>query len=386
MQFRTIKEVDLKDKKVLIRCDLDVPLENGQVDDDARLVNALPTIKYALENNAKQVIILGHLHRPGGKVVEDLRMDPVAKRLSELLEQPIKKLNDCVDIEIPQDRIIMLENLRFHQGELDNYEFFAKKLAKLGDVYVNDSFAVSHRTHASLVGIQDHILSCAGLNLEKEINMFAKATEDIEHPYIAIIGGKKIVTKIGVINNLVKKVDYLLLGGAMIFTFYKAKGMEIGKSLFEADDVDLAKLLLNNEKIILPTDVVVSKKADGTAESRTVSVDSMQKDDIGLDIGPKTISDYKETLKKARTVAWNGPMGLFEVEKFAKGSYELAKFLAKSDATVIVGGGDTGAVLSEAGVADNISHVSTGGGASLTLLEGKPLPVITALINNKNHF
>lgn len=381
MIFKKLQDAELTGKKVLVRADLDVPLKDGKVADDKRLECALPTFKHILEHGAKQLIIMGHLHRPGGQVVPEMRMDPVAERLGKLLGEPVKKLDDCIDIDIPEDRIILLENLRFHKEEKENYEFFAKKLAKHADIYVNDAFAVSHREHASLVGITEFLPSYAGLKLQNELKMFAKVTNDIEHPYVAVIGGAKISTKIKVIDNLLKKVDKLLLGGAMIFTFYKAMGYEVGKSLYEEEHVKLAKLLMHNEKLLLPKDVVVAK--DKAGHGRPVPVNDIPADEVGLDIGPETIKEFCETLSTAKTIAWNGPMGLFEVEEFAKGSNEIAHCLADIDATIVIGGGDTGAVIDKLGLEGKVTHVSTGGGASLKLLEGSKLVAVEALNRNK---
>jgi len=308
MKFKTLTDMDFNGKKVLLRTDLDVPLDESlNITDDTRLRNAIPTINKLLELDARQVIIMGHLHRPGGKVVEELRMNPVGKRFSELLEQDVTKLDDCVDIEIPDSRIVLLENLRFHPEEKENYEFFAKKLASCADIFVMDAFANSHRDHASMTGVLEYLPSCAGLLFEKEISMLSKLIEKPEHPFIAIIGGAKITTKINVINNLIQKVDKLLLGGAMIFTFYKAQGLEIGKSLYEEEQVKLAGLLLHNEKIVLPKDVVIAPDKETGSNHQIVAIDKIPDDMYGLDIGPETISEFREILKDAKTVVWNGP-------------------------------------------------------------------------------
>jgi len=386
MSFRTIKDMDFNGKKVILRADLDVPLENGKILDDTRLKHAVPTIKRLIERGAKQVIIMGHLHRPGGKFVKELCMNPVAKILSKLLEENVVKLNDCIDIEIPNDRIILLENLRFHPEEKENYEFFAKKLASFADIYVNDAFANCHRAHASMSRITEFLPSCAGLSLETELSSLGKALSEPKRPFVAIIGGAKISGKIGVINNLLKKVDKLLLGGAMIFTFYKAQNLEIGKSLFEPEKVDLAKFIMHNEKLVLPSDVVVADKKEAGANIKTVDSSKIPNDLFGLDIGEKSIREFQDILKDAGTVIWNGPMGLFEISEFAEGTNEIAKFLSELDATVIIGGGDITAAIKKLGLEKKITHISTGGGSTLELLEGKELPAVIALEDNKKRF
>jgi len=386
MSFRTIKDMDFNGKKVILRADLDVPLENGKILDDTRLKHAVPTIKRLIERGAKQVIIMGHLHRPGGKFVKELCMNPVAKILSKLLEENVVKLNDCIDIEIPNDRIILLENLRFHPEEKENYEFFAKKLASFADIYVNDAFANCHRAHASMSRITEFLPSCAGLSLETELSSLGKALSEPKRPFVAIIGGAKISGKIGVINNLLKKVDKLLLGGAMIFTFYKAQNLEIGKSLFEPEKVDLAKFIMHNEKLVLPSDVVVADKKEAGANIKTVDSSKIPNDLFGLDIGEISIREFQDILKDAGTVIWNGPMGLFEISEFAEGTNEIAKFLSELDATVIIGGGDITAAIKKLGLEKKITHISTGGGSTLELLEGKELPAVIALEDNKKRF
>lgn len=378
--MKTLKEADFKGKRVLVRANLDVPLkEDGSIEDDRRLEDNVQTINYILQKGAKQVIIIGHLDRPEGKVVEKLRLDAVAKRLEQLLGQKIKKLGDCVNIKIPDDKIILLENLRFHAEEEANDENFAKKLAGCADIYVNEAFSACHRAHASIALIPKFIPSYAGFELEKEIKMLH--IDDAAHPIVAIMGGSKVSTKIDLIQNMLKKVDALLVGGAMIFTFFKAMGLNIGKSKVEDDKVDEAKELLesSNKKIILPVDVRVANKVEKGAEVRNVPVDKIGSNDIGVDIGDETIEIYKEILNKAKTVVWNGPVGIFEIDEFAKGTIEIAEHLAQLNAKTIVGGGDTAAALDELNLAKKMNHVSTGGGASLELLEGKVLPGIKAL-------
>lgn len=386
MKFRTTDDFDFSGKIVLMRTDLDVPLSPaGRVSDDTRLRHTAPTVENLQRKGAKQIVIMGHLHRPGGRVVETLRMNPVARQLSKLLDQKVVKLDDCVDIEVPDAKIVLLENTRFHTEEKENYEYFAKKLASHGDVFVMDAFANSHRDHASMTGVMQYLPSCASLSFAKEIEVLEGAVRKPEHPFVAIIGGAKISTKINVIDSLIKKVDHLLLGGAMIFTFYKAKGMEIGKSLYEEDLVKLAGLLLNNDKLVLPTDVVIAPGLD-SIDSKVVDVNNIPKNMFGLDIGPETIKSYRELLADTKTVLWNGPMGRFEVDKYAKGTDEIAKCLAVLDGTTIVGGGDSDAALKKLGLTDKMDHVSTGGGASLKILEGKKLPTVAALEENLKRF
>ncbi len=384
--YRTIKDLDFAGKKVLIRADLDVPLNDGKILDDTRLKNAVPSIKKLISLGAKQVIIMGHLHRPGGKPVKELRMDPVAKQLSKLLEENIVKLDDSVDIEIPNDRIVMLENLRFHPEEKENYEFFAKKLASYADIYVNDAFANSHRAHASMSRITEFLPACAGLALERELSVMGKALNDPARPFVAIIGGSKISGKIGVINNLIQKVDRLLLGGAMIFTFYKAEGFEIGESLYEPEKIDLAKLIMHNDKLVLPVDIVAAEKKEPGAQTKNVDRKKIPKGWYGLDIGKRSVDQFKDILRDARTVIWNGPLGMFEIPEFAKGTEDIARFLAELRATVIIGGGDSVASIKGLGLQDRITHISTGGGAALELLEGNELPSVKALEENAVRF
>ncbi len=378
--MKTLKEADLRGKRVLIRANLDIPIkDDGSIEDDRRLKDNLQTINYALQKGAKQVIIIGHLDRPDGKVVEKLRMNVVAIRLEQLLGQSIKKLDDCVDIKIPDDKIILLENLRFHAEEEANDGNFAKKLAGFADIYVNECFSASHRAHASIAGIPKFLPSYAGFELEKEIRMLH--INNAAHPIVAIMGGSKVSTKIDLIQNMLKKVDALLVGGAMIFTFFKAMGLNIGKSKVEDDKVAEAKELLenSNKKIILPIDVRVAVKVEKGAEVRNVPIDKIGENDIGIDIGDETIAIYEEILNKAKTVVWNGPLGIFEIEEFAKGTIEIAQHLAQLKATTIIGGGDTAAALDELKLAEKMNHVSAGGGASLEFLEGKELPGIKAL-------
>ncbi|HIH32120.1 TPA: phosphoglycerate kinase [Candidatus Woesearchaeota archaeon] len=381
--MRTIKDIDFDNKRVLIRVGFNVPLDDdGNVVSDIRIKESIPTIKYILEHNAKQIILMSHLGRPDGKVVDKLKMDKVADKLEKALDMTVVKLDDCIDIKIPDAKIIMLENLRFHKEEEKNDEHFAERLSKLADIYVNDAFADMHRAHASTVGITKFMPGCIGFLVEKELKYLT--LKEIERPFVAILGGAKISTKIPVIKELLKKVDYLLLGGAMIFTFYKAKGYEIGKSMFEEDFITEAKMLLNNEKVILPDDIVVAADKTEDSETHVVNEHQIPKDMIGLDIGPESIQVFKDYLKKAKTVFWNGPLGYFELEKFGKSTRAIAEYLADSDKVVIIGGGDTeDAILPWK---DQYTHVSTGGGASLEFISGKELPAIQALKENEIEF
>ena len=331
--MKSIRDLDVEGKKVLIRVDFNVPLDNhGHVKDNTRIKKALPTIEYILENHGR-VILMSHLGRPKGKVVPELNLDNVAHTLSILLGEHVVKLNDCIDVFIPHTKVALLENLRFHKEEENNDEKFAKKLASLADIYVNDAFAVSHRAHASVEAITRFIPSCAGFLLEKEVEMLS--LKKIKRPFVAILAGSKISTKLGVIENMLKKVDCLLLGGAMIFTFYKAKGLEIGKSLYEKDEVKNVRKLFKNKKIILPKDIVVADKRAPNAKTKVVSYNKIPRNRIGLDLGPKTVEIFKEKIKKAKTIFWNGSLGVIEIEKFAKASDEIAKAIANSKAITI---------------------------------------------------
>jgi len=389
MNKKTVKDINVTGKRVLVRVDFNVPLAEGKVADDTRLRAALPTIQYLLDQGAK-VILMSHLGRPKGKVVEELRMDPVAERLSELLGRPVRKLDDCVGdavkaavAEMRPGDVILLENTRFHPEERKNDPQFAKKLAELADVFVNDAFGTAHRAHASTVGVAQYLPAVAGLLMEKELNFLGKALESPERPFVALLGGAKISDKIGVIKNLLTRVDALLIGGGMANTFLKAQGYEVGQSLVEDESLGVAKELLERagEKLALPVDAVVADRFAADAASKAVPVDEVPPDWRILDIGPRTVELFKEKLAEARTVVWNGPLGVFEFPKFAAGTEAIARFLADLEATTIIGGGDVVAAVRRAGVADRITHVSTGGGAALEFLEGKELPGVAALLD-----
>ena len=393
-KFFTLKDLNFDGKRVLVRVDFNVPLDKktNEVADDKRIRESLPTIKYLIEHNAK-VILCSHLGRPDGKVIDSLRMDKVAERLSSFLNKNVKKLNDCIGNEV-ENKInsmnngdtILLENLRFHAEEEENDENFSRKLADLAELFVNDAFGTCHRAHASTYGVTKYLQSAAGFLVEKELRIMGKAMENPKRPFVGILGGVKVSDKVKVIDNLLKKVDHLLLGGAMIFTFYKAQGKNVGNSKVEEESIKIAKILLNNEKIVLPVDIVVADRFDANANSKIVDVDNIEDDWMGMDIGPETISKYKEILKNTKTVVWNGPLGVFEFEKFANGTKEIASFLSTLKATTIIGGGDSAAAVEKFGYTSKLTHVSTGGGASLEFFEGKKLPGIEALEESYKKF
>ena len=388
----TIKDINLKGKKVIMRVDFNVPLKNGVIKDNARIKAAIPTIKYALDNGAAKIILMSHLGRPDGKVVEDLRLTPVAVELERLLGLPVEKLNDCIGPEIKAQiekttkRVILLENLRFHPEEEEGDEKFAKELASLADVYVNDAFGTAHRAHASTTIIARFLPSALGFLMDKEVTALSCALNPAK-PYVVILGGAKVSDKIDVITNLMKKADTILIGGAMAYTFLKARGETTGASRVEADKVSLAKDILSQAerqkvKIILPVDHLAVQNIDKPETKKFT--DKLDNGDIGVDIGPKTVNLFKQELEGAKTVLWNGPVGIFENPHYCEGTKEIALGLADLDnATVIVGGGDSASAAKEFGVANKLYHVSTGGGASLELLEGKALPGIAVIPDKK---
>ncbi|MEC4986747.1 MAG: phosphoglycerate kinase [Oscillatoria sp. PMC 1068.18] len=390
-----LSEADLSGKRVLVRADFNVPLEDdGTISDDTRIRAALPTIQDLIKKGAK-VILCSHMGRPKGQVKENLRLTPVAERLSELLGQEVIMCDDCVGDSVAakvnaleNGQVALLENLRFHAEEEKNDSEFAKHLAANADVYVNDAFGTAHRAHASTEGVTKYLSpSVGGYLIEKELEYLKGAIEEPQRPLAAIIGGSKVSSKIGVIETLLDKCDKLLIGGGMIFTFYKARGLSVGKSLVEEDKLELAKSLEAKAKeqgveLLLPTDVVVADDFKPDAKSQTVSAESIPDGWMGLDIGPDSVKAFSDALSDCKTVIWNGPMGVFEFEKFAVGTEAIARTLAdltKKDATTIIGGGDSVAAVEKVGVAEQMSHISTGGGASLELLEGKELPGIVAL-------
>ena len=387
MAKKTVRDVEVGGKRVLMRVDFNVPLQDGAITDDRRIRAALPTIEYLLEKGAT-VIAMSHLGRPKGQVVEDLRLTPVAARLSELLDRPVTKLDDCIGPDVeravgqaqPGD-VILLENLRFHAGEKKNDPEFAKQLAAVAELYVNDAFGAAHRAHASVVGVAEYLPAVAGFLMEKELQALGGVLEAPEHPFIAILGGAKISGKIEVIDNLLPQVERLLIGGGMANTFFKAQGYPVGDSLVEDDVLDIAKQALEKagDKLMLPVDVVIADAFDAEANSKVVPVNQVPEGWRILDVGPETLQRFSEALSQARTVIWNGPMGVFEFPQFAKGTFAVAKTLAEIDATTVIGGGDSAAAVQQSGLASNMSHISTGGGASLEFLEGKTLPGVAAL-------
>ena len=383
--YFSLKDLDVSGKRVLVRSDFNVPMKKGKIADDTRIRMAVPTIEYLLKKKAK-VILTSHLGRPGGKVVSRLRLLPVAKRLSDLIGVRVGLVKDF-DVS-DKFEVCLLENLRFHPEEKKGDLKFAKKLASLAEIYVNDAFGTSHRKDASVYGVPRYIPSCMGLLMEKEITNISKKMENPKRPFVAIIGGAKISDKLGVISNLVRLADYVLVGGAMIFTFYKALGYSVGKSLCEDDMVEVAGRMLKKSKgkIILPKDVVVSSKFDKAQDVRTVLSCAIPKGYFGLDIGEKSIEEFSFIVLKAKTIAWNGPMGKFEVSPFDNGTNMVAKAVAGSGGYSIVGGGDSVSAISLAGVEKKIDHISTGGGASLVLFEGKKLAGVEALEKSYRKF
>lgn len=388
---KTLKDMDFKGKKVLVRVDFNVPLKDGVVGDKTRIKAALPTIEYLIKEDAK-VLLISHLGRPGGEAKDDLKMDPVAKALANLLNKEVKKADDCIGEEVKKaadslenGEVLVLENSRFHAGEKKNDPEFAKELASLADLYVNDAFGAAHRAHATTVGVTEFLPAAAGFLMQRELNALGEVMENPESPFVAIMGGAKVSDKIDVIKNLINKVDKLIVAGGIANTFLLAKGYEVGDSLVEADKVELAKeLMIEAEEkgvdIVLPIDVVIADDFSNDANTQTVAVDEIPAGWQVLDCGgPESLENYKEIIKTAKTVIWNGPLGVFEMEKFAHGTVELAKALAESDAHSVIGGGDSAAAINEAGVADKMSHISTGGGASLMFFEGKELPGVAAL-------
>jgi phosphoglycerate kinase len=386
---RSIKDLDLRGKRVFIRVDFNVPIKNGTITDDTRIRSSLPTIEYALDHGAKSVILASHLGRPKGKPNPEYTLKPVADRLSRLLGQPVRfETGGLADATFkpPADGITLLENLRFRAEEEKNEPAFAAQLASLADVYVNDAFGSAHRAHASTEGIVKHVKeTAAGLLMAAEVEHLGRVLESPDRPFVAILGGAKVSDKLEVIQNLVPRVDALLIGGAMAYTFFKALGKPIGKSLVEEDLLDAARQVLaqakeRNLRFELPVDHVVAPKLEAGAPAETLSVDDPAIGDrMGLDIGPRTIAKYREILATARTVTWNGPMGVFEIDAFAAGTIEVARAVADVKGTTVIGGGDSIAAVAKAGVTDRITHISTGGGASLEFLGGRTLPGVAAL-------
>jgi phosphoglycerate kinase len=394
MPKKTVEDIEVKGKRVLLRVDFNVPLNinTGAISDDSRIRASLPTIKYLIDRKAK-VILCSHLGRPEGKLVENLRMSPIAQRLSQLMGLPISTASDCIGQEVENEveklkegDILVLENLRFHPEEEANDADFAQKLARLADIYVNDAFGTAHRAHASTVGVAKYLPAVAGFLMKKELNVMEKLLHNPERPSACLIGGAKVSDKIELVQNMLKKVDILLVGGGMAATFLKAQGYEVGRSLVEDDKLDLAKKLLQEAKewgvpFLLPIDVVVAGEIKAGVPTRVEPTTSIPVSSHIVDIGPKSIALFYNELRKCRTIMWNGPMGIYEMPQFAQGTRSIARFLSTLDATTIIGGGSSAEVVQEMGLADKMTHVSTGGGASLRFLEGITLPGVKVLLD-----
>ena len=392
MNKKTVKDIDVNGKKVLVRCDFNVPInsETGKITDNRRIRAALPTIQYLLDHNAK-VILCSHLGRPKGEFNLKYSLKPVAEELSKLLNKDVKLAKDVIGesakeltTNMKEGNIVLLENVRFHKEEEQNDPEYSKALASMAEIYVNDAFGTAHRAHSSTTGVADYLPAVSGFLIEKELEFLGGALENPKHPFVAILGGAKVSDKIGVIENLLDKVDTLIIGGGMAYTFYKAQGHHIGTSICEEDKLDLAKSILEKAKekgvkLLLPVDNHVSSEYSNNGEEKIVDSTEIPDGFMGLDIGPKTIEKFEEAVKDAKTVVWNGPLGVCEFDKFATGTKAVATMLSKIDATTIIGGGDSAAAIEKLGLADKMTHISTGGGASLEFLEGKTLPGIACL-------
>ncbi len=387
---KTMKDIDVKGKRVFVRVDFNVPMADGEITDETRIRAAIPTIEYLVEQGAK-VILASHLGRPKGEVKEDMRLTAVGIRLAELMGKPVTKLDESIGLAVEEaianmqdGGIVLLENVRFHAGEEKNDPALAQQFAQLADIYVNDAFGAAHRAHATTEGIAKHIPAVSGFLMQKELDVLGKALSNPEHPFTAIIGGAKVKDKIGVIESLLEKVDHLIIGGGLSFTFIKAQGYDIGKSLLEEDKIELAKSFIEKAKakgvqLHMPIDAVVANEFSKDAETQVVDVDAIPADWMGLDIGPKTAANYAEVIKNSKLIIWNGPMGVFEMDKFASGTKTVADAMATTTGYTVIGGGDSAAAVEKFEVADKMNHISTGGGASLELMEGKELPGIVAL-------
>ena len=394
MNKKTIKDIDLKGKKVFVRCDFNVPLdENGNITDNRRIVAALPTIKYLLEQNCK-IILASHLGRPKGEVNPKFSLKPVANELSKLLGKEVKLAEDVVGPSakeltrnVKEGEIVLLENVRFDAREEKNDESLSKEFASMAEIFVNDAFGTAHRAHSSTAGIAEFLPAVSGFLIEKELEFLGSALENPQRPFVAILGGAKVSDKLGVIESLLEKVDTLIIGGGMAYTFFKSMGYSVGKSICELDKLDLAKELMEkakqkNVKLVLPIDNVIAKEIAPDTENKVIDSDNIPDEWEGLDIGPKTVELFKEELKDAKTIIWNGPVGFSEYEIFANGTRSIAQALAeKEDAVTIIGGGDSAAAIEKMGLSDKMTHISTGGGASLEFLEGKKLPGIECLLD-----
>ena len=385
---KTIRDIDVSGKRVLVRCDFNVPMQDGKITDDIRITSALPTVKYLIENNAK-VILMSHMGRPKGEPKPEFSLKPVADRLSQLLgKEVIFAASDVVVDdkvrETAEEQVMLLENVRYRKEETKNEEPFTGQLAQLGEIFVNDAFGTAHRAHCSTAGLAEYMPSVSGFLIEKEVKFLGDALENPERPFVAIMGGAKVGDKIPVIENLLKKVDSLIVVGGMSYTFFKAMGYEIGTSILDEESIELAKELMEKAKavgvqLMLPVDTVCAKEFDNSSEKGVFDRDKIPADMMGMDIGPKTIDMYKKVISTAKTVVWNGPAGVFEMPNFAEGTKAIAEALAKSEAVTIIGGGDSAAAVEQFGYADKMTHISTGGGASLEFLEGKELPGISCL-------
>lgn len=391
MKKMTVKDIDVKGKRVFCRVDFNVPMQDGKITDETRIRAALPTIQYLIDQGAK-VILASHLGRPKGKVVEELRLTPVAKRLSELIGKEVDKADEAygetVKAKVEQMKegdVLLLENVRFYPGEEKNDPELAKAFAELADIYVNDAFGTAHRAHASTEGVAHYLPAVSGFLMEKELDVLGNALSNPQRPFTAIIGGAKVKDKIGVIENLLEKVDNLIIGGGLAYTFVKAQGHEIGKSLLEEDKIELAKGFIEKAKekgvnFYMPVDAVVADEFSENANTKVVSIEEIPADWQALDIGPKTAELYAKVIKESKLVIWNGPMGVFEMDKFAGGTKAVAEALAEAEDTYsVIGGGDSAAAVEKFGLADRMSHISTGGGASLEFMEGKALPGVVVL-------
>lgn len=388
---KTVRDIEVRGKKVLVRCDFNVPMQDGKITDDIRITSALPTIKYLMEHGAR-VILMSHMGRPKGEAKMEYTLKPVADRLAKLLGQEVifNSVPEVVNQQIvdtaaglAEGQIMLLENVRFRKEETKNEAGFAKELAQLGDIFVNDAFGTAHRAHCSTAGVADYLPAVSGFLIEKEVKFLGDALEAPERPFVAIMGGAKVGDKIPVIENLLKKVDTLVIGGGMSYTFFKAMGLEIGTSILDEESIQLAEKLMKQAdeagvKLILPVDVVCAKEFDNNSEKLICDRDQIPTDRMGMDIGPKSIEFISRELAQAKTVVWNGPMGVFEMPNFAEGTKQVAAALAESQAASIIGGGDSAAAVEQFGYADKMTHISTGGGASLEFLEGKELPGVAA--------
>ena len=397
MGKKTLRDIDVSNKRVLVRVDFNVPLdeETGVITDDSRIRAVLPTIKYLTDRGAK-AILCSHLGRPEGQVVENLRLTVVAQRLSQILKQPVELTTDCIGPEVEKaveklnnGDVLLLENLRFHPDEERDSAPFAQALARLADIYVNDAFGTSHRNHASIVRVAEYLPSVAGLLLEKEIEALGSILKNPAHPFVAILGGAKVSDKVAMIENIMDKVDCILIGGGMAATFLKAESYEVGLSLVEKDMLDVAARLMEDaaktgQRLLLPVDVVVAEEVSSQAKINTVSVENISPQVRIVDMGPQTIKAFGRELQKSKTVFWNGPMGIYEIPRFAKGTQDMAELIAALDATTVIGGGSTAEIVTKSGLAHKMTFVSTGGGASLRFLAGRALPGVEALMDKSS--